>query len=206
VPCAFWTRRLVKVKIWHTTTLTEAEYLQLTVQVSDNLFRFQFNIVSTIRDNRDTLWACSNPFQGYSWKRCFRLWLLNECKYICNVVKKVSCLQTHKERLKHWLVTGFSLLVLAIILHFTNGTYPCIFVVWHGLPFTILAQRFYICSSAPAAIPINKQLYSFSYVCFTGGAAGIVLSAFYILVRFMYTFYLDMIWYFFCSMLQENNK
>jgi heparan-alpha-glucosaminide N-acetyltransferase len=42
--------------------------------------------------------------------------------------------------------------------------------------------------SAPAAIPINKQLYSFSYVCFTGGAAGIVLSAFYILVQFTYTF------------------
>ncbi|PWZ28394.1 Heparan-alpha-glucosaminide N-acetyltransferase [Zea mays] len=60
--------------------------------------------------------------------------------------------KTHKERLKHWLLTGFSLLVLGIILHFTN------------------------------AIPINKQLYSFSYVCFTGGAAGIVLSAFYILI------------------------
>lgn len=47
---------------------------------------------------------------------------------------------------------GFSLLVLGILLHFTK------------------------------AIPINKQLYSFSYVCFTGGAAGIVLSAFYILI------------------------
>lgn len=34
-----------------------------------------------------------------------------------------------------------------------------------------------------AAIPMNKQLYSFSYVCFTAGAAGIVFSAFYILVR-----------------------
>uniref|UniRef100_A0A0D9XQS9 Heparan-alpha-glucosaminide N-acetyltransferase catalytic domain-containing protein n=1 Tax=Leersia perrieri TaxID=77586 RepID=A0A0D9XQS9_9ORYZ len=33
-----------------------------------------------------------------------------------------------------------------------------------------------------AAIPINKQLYSFSYVCFTAGAAGVVLSAFYILI------------------------
>ncbi|KAG0458580.1 hypothetical protein HPP92_023737 [Vanilla planifolia] len=32
------------------------------------------------------------------------------------------------------------------------------------------------------AIPLNKQLYSFSYVCFTAGAAGIVLSAFYILI------------------------
>ncbi|KAH7512013.1 hypothetical protein FEM48_Zijuj12G0045400 [Ziziphus jujuba var. spinosa] len=32
------------------------------------------------------------------------------------------------------------------------------------------------------AIPINKQLYSFSYVCFTAGAAGIVFSGFYILI------------------------
>ncbi|KAL6868295.1 hypothetical protein ACP4OV_015140 [Aristida adscensionis] len=60
--------------------------------------------------------------------------------------------KTHKERLKHWLLMGFSLLVLGILLHFTKG------------------------------IPINKQLYSFSYVCFTAGAAGIVLSAFYILI------------------------
>lgn len=34
-----------------------------------------------------------------------------------------------------------------------------------------------------AAIPINKQLYSLSYVCFTAGAAGIVFSGFYILVK-----------------------
>ena len=61
---------------------------------------------------------------------------------MCNVIKKVSYLQTHKERLKHWLLMGFSLLVVAIILHFTNGTYPCIFIVRHGLPFTILRQRF----------------------------------------------------------------
>ncbi|KAJ1255102.1 hypothetical protein BS78_K290500, partial [Paspalum vaginatum] len=58
--------------------------------------------------------------------------------------------KTHKERLKHWLVMGFSLLALGILLHFTK------------------------------ALPINKQLYSFSYVCFTGGGAGIVLSAFYL--------------------------
>ncbi|KAK6126232.1 hypothetical protein DH2020_040030 [Rehmannia glutinosa] len=32
------------------------------------------------------------------------------------------------------------------------------------------------------AIPINKQLYSFSYVCFTAGAAGIVFSVLYILI------------------------
>ncbi|GJN07028.1 hypothetical protein PR202_ga24817 [Eleusine coracana subsp. coracana] len=60
--------------------------------------------------------------------------------------------KTHKERLKHWLLMGFSLLVLGIILHFSN------------------------------AIPINKQLYSFSYVCFTAGVAGVILSAFYILI------------------------
>lgn len=33
-----------------------------------------------------------------------------------------------------------------------------------------------------AAIPLNKQLYSFSYVCFTAGAAAIVFSGLYILV------------------------
>ncbi|XP_059667581.1 uncharacterized protein LOC132313000 [Cornus florida] len=58
----------------------------------------------------------------------------------------------HSERLKQWVSMGLGLLVLAIILHFTD------------------------------AIPINKQLYSFSYVCFTAGAAGIVFSAFYILI------------------------
>lgn len=36
-----------------------------------------------------------------------------------------------------------------------------------------------------SAIPINKQLYSFSYVCFTAGAAGIVFSAFYILASYI---------------------
>ncbi|KAG8647194.1 heparan-alpha-glucosaminide N-acetyltransferase [Manihot esculenta] len=58
----------------------------------------------------------------------------------------------HSERLKQWVSMGFGLLIIAIILHFTD------------------------------AIPINKQLYSFSYVCFTAGAAGIVFSGFYILI------------------------
>ncbi|KAI4300336.1 hypothetical protein L6164_033725 [Bauhinia variegata] len=58
----------------------------------------------------------------------------------------------HAERLKHWVSMGVALLIIAIILHFTN------------------------------AIPLNKQLYSFSYVCFTAGAAGIVFSAFYIII------------------------
>ncbi|KAF4370981.1 hypothetical protein F8388_002874 [Cannabis sativa] len=58
----------------------------------------------------------------------------------------------HSERLKQWMSMGFGLLIIAIILHFTD------------------------------AIPINKQLYSFSYVCFTAGAAGIVFSGLYILI------------------------
>lgn len=107
----------------------------------------------------------------------------------CNVVNKFFDLQTHKERLKHWLLMGFSLFVLGIILHFTNGTYPCIFILQNGMLFTVLEVRFYMHCSALAALPINKQLYSFSYVCFTGGAAGIVLSAFYILVWFMCNFF-----------------
>jgi heparan-alpha-glucosaminide N-acetyltransferase len=61
-------------------------------------------------------------------------------------------LKGHSERLKQWFGMGLLLLIIAIILHFTN------------------------------AIPINKQLYSFSYVCFTGGAAGILFSVFYILI------------------------
>ncbi|GLJ08977.1 hypothetical protein SUGI_0099540 [Cryptomeria japonica] len=58
----------------------------------------------------------------------------------------------HATRLKHWLSMGFALLIFGIILHFTD------------------------------AIPFNKQLYSFSYVCLTAGVGGIVFSAFYILV------------------------
>ncbi|XP_058740306.1 uncharacterized protein LOC131612553 [Vicia villosa] len=58
----------------------------------------------------------------------------------------------HSERLKHWVSMGFVLLIIAIILHFSN------------------------------AIPINKQLYSISYVCLTAGVAGIVFSVLYILI------------------------
>ncbi|KAL3628466.1 hypothetical protein CASFOL_027512 [Castilleja foliolosa] len=58
----------------------------------------------------------------------------------------------HGERLKQWVSMALVLLIVAVILHFTD------------------------------AIPMNKQLYSFSYVCFTAGAAGIVFSGFYILI------------------------
>ncbi|KAM7279553.1 hypothetical protein ACFE04_006687 [Oxalis oulophora] len=58
----------------------------------------------------------------------------------------------HVDRLKHWVISGIGLLVLGLILHFTQ------------------------------AIPLNKQLYSFSYVCVTSGAAGLVFSTIYALV------------------------
>ncbi|XP_057962814.1 uncharacterized protein LOC131154213 isoform X1 [Malania oleifera] len=61
-------------------------------------------------------------------------------------------LKVHSNRLKHWVVMGLALLILGIILHFTD------------------------------AIPLNKQLYTFSYVCVTSGSAALVFSAFYILV------------------------
>jgi len=61
-------------------------------------------------------------------------------------------MQSHSSRLRHWVVMGLALLVLGITLHFTN------------------------------AIPLNKQLYTFSYVCVTSGAAALVFSAFYTLV------------------------
>ncbi|XP_058216332.1 uncharacterized protein LOC131327276 isoform X2 [Rhododendron vialii] len=60
-------------------------------------------------------------------------------------------MQSHASRLRHWVVMGLALLVLGITLHFTD------------------------------AIPLNKQLYSFSYVCVTSGAAALVFSAFYVL-------------------------
>ncbi|KAK6915616.1 hypothetical protein RJ641_020733 [Dillenia turbinata] len=58
----------------------------------------------------------------------------------------------HSDRLKHWVLMGLTLLILGLILHFTH------------------------------AIPLNKQLYTLSYVCLTSGAAALVFSAFYILV------------------------
>ncbi|KAK8946759.1 hypothetical protein KSP39_PZI006376 [Platanthera zijinensis] len=65
-------------------------------------------------------------------------------------------MKSHLERLKHWVLMGFALIFLGILLHFTH------------------------------AIPLNKQLYSFSYVCTTAGAAGLVFSLFYILVDILH--------------------
>ncbi|PNY04374.1 heparan-alpha-glucosaminide N-acetyltransferase-like protein, partial [Trifolium pratense] len=60
--------------------------------------------------------------------------------------------QDHLSRLKQWLLLGFALLTLGFVLHFTH------------------------------AIPLNKQLYTLSYVCVTSGAAALVFSAFYVMV------------------------
>ncbi|KAK4796196.1 hypothetical protein SAY86_028522 [Trapa natans] len=60
--------------------------------------------------------------------------------------------KSHSARLKHWISMGILLLILGIILHMTH------------------------------AVPLNKQLYTFSYVCVTAGTAALVFSAFYILV------------------------
>ncbi|KAJ7540770.1 hypothetical protein O6H91_10G029900 [Diphasiastrum complanatum] len=58
----------------------------------------------------------------------------------------------HKKRLVHWISSGVVLILLGTILHFSDG------------------------------LPMNKQLYSFSYVCFTSGAAGLLFSALYIMI------------------------
>ncbi|KAG0540871.1 hypothetical protein BDA96_03G446700 [Sorghum bicolor] len=61
-------------------------------------------------------------------------------------------MKSHTDRLRQWVTMGICLLVLGIILHFSH------------------------------AIPLNKQLYTFSYICVTAGAAGVVFSVLYFLV------------------------
>ncbi|KAL1546218.1 heparan-alpha-glucosaminide N-acetyltransferase [Salvia divinorum] len=61
-------------------------------------------------------------------------------------------IKEHRSRLQHWTVPGLGLVVIGIALHFTD------------------------------AIPLNKQLYTLSYVCVTSGAAALVFSALYIMV------------------------
>ncbi|KAF3785012.1 Heparan-alpha-glucosaminide N-acetyltransferase [Nymphaea thermarum] len=60
-------------------------------------------------------------------------------------------LNDHSKRLTHWMSMGLFLLFLGLILHITDE------------------------------IPLNKQLYSFSYFCLTAGAAALTFSAFYAL-------------------------
>ncbi|KAL7591586.1 hypothetical protein Lser_V15G33435 [Lactuca serriola] len=69
-------------------------------------------------------------------------------------------MKDHSSRLRHWIIMGVCLVVFGIILHFTD------------------------------AIPLNKQLYTFSYVCVTSGAAALVFSFFYIMVDILKLRYL----------------
>ncbi|KAL3538174.1 hypothetical protein ACH5RR_001540 [Cinchona calisaya] len=69
-------------------------------------------------------------------------------------------MKDHSSRLRHWVVMGSILLILGLTLHFTR------------------------------AIPLNKQLYTLSYVCVTAGAAALVFSAFYVLVDIWNLMYL----------------
>jgi heparan-alpha-glucosaminide N-acetyltransferase len=87
------------------------------------------------------------------------------------------------DRLKQWLPMGIALLVLGIILHFSHGKSitrenPTICFRSDAL----LSKLNMVLSHVVAAIPLNKQLYTFSYICVTAGAAGIVFSMLYFLV------------------------
>jgi heparan-alpha-glucosaminide N-acetyltransferase len=75
-------------------------------------------------------------------------------------------IKAHTDRLIHWSSMGAALLILGFILHFSH------------------------------AIPLNKQLYTFSYVCVTSGAAALVFSLFYFLVDIvgMRNFFLPLEW------------
>lgn len=91
----------------------------------------------------------------------------------------LSVNQDHSSRLLHWIVMGLVLLLLGIILHFTNGKDQ---IKASEHPQFLFLSFLINPASLAAAIPLNKQLYTFSYVCVTSGAAALVFSAFYILV------------------------
>lgn len=89
--------------------------------------------------------------------------------------------QDHSSRLKHWLLMGLALLISGLILHFTHGVNCQLcnvtLLFWYNPLPSFLST---------AAIPLNKQLYTLSYVCVTSGAAALVFSAFYFLVCFFF--------------------
>ncbi|XP_072985265.1 uncharacterized protein [Typha latifolia] len=75
-------------------------------------------------------------------------------------------MKSHLDRLKQWVGLGLVLLILGIVLHFTN------------------------------AIPLNKQLYTFSYICVTSGAGALVFCTIYFLVDILglCNFFLPLEW------------
>ncbi|XP_042046290.1 heparan-alpha-glucosaminide N-acetyltransferase isoform X1 [Salvia splendens] len=84
-------------------------------------------------------------------------------------------IKEHRSRLQHWAVPGLGLVVIGITLHFTNGMYVSNIILF-------CISNFLMNIYDGAAIPLNKQLYTLSYVCVTSGAAALVFSALYIMV------------------------
>ncbi|GJM91972.1 hypothetical protein PR202_ga08395 [Eleusine coracana subsp. coracana] len=76
--------------------------------------------------------------------------ILSSFSAVLSTIIGVHYGHSHRDRLQQWVTMGIALLVLGLVLHFSH------------------------------AIPLNKQLYTFSYVCVTAGAAGIVFSTFYL--------------------------
>jgi heparan-alpha-glucosaminide N-acetyltransferase len=60
--------------------------------------------------------------------------------------------KSHVKRIKHWLIPALAFMGIGLTLHFTG------------------------------AIPLNKNLYSLSYIMVTAGSAGILLSASYVMI------------------------
>lgn len=54
-----------------------------------------------------------------------------------------GCLQGHAERLKQWVSTGLGLLVLAIVLHFTDGKHPVYSFEIHTLSIYVICSYKY---------------------------------------------------------------
>ena len=76
------------------------------------------------------------------------------------------------DMIKQWLAIGIAVLVLGIILHFSHGkgTKEVTYICFCSSP----VQLNPVLSHSLAVIPLNKQFYTFSYICVTAGAAGIV--------------------------------
>lgn len=158
--------------------------------VASFLVPFQLFLVARSASITDTFWSTSR-LPLVSLKAFILVVLLSYNQFgNFNMDDEVGfsiLMQGHAERLKQWVSMGLVLIIIGIILHFTDGEIP-----W---PSSNLSASNYnepsghLCFISPyyiayflAAIPINKQLYSFSYVCFTAGAAGLVFSGFYVLV------------------------
>ncbi|OAY66609.1 Heparan-alpha-glucosaminide N-acetyltransferase [Ananas comosus] len=98
--------------------------------------------------------------------------ILSSISSILSTIIGVHCghvlvhMKSHVDRLKQWVSMGFALLIFGIILHFSH------------------------------AIPLNKQLYTLSYVCVTAGAGALVFSIFYFLVDIvgLRNFFLPLEW------------